>query len=65
MEHRSKSNPNLQPLLFTPEDFANCFFRKPSDREYEFLTYLTICRRLLGAEDLAKLDAVNELGRTG
>ncbi len=65
MEHSSKSNPNLQPLLFTPEDFANCFFRKPSDREYEFLTYLTICRRLLTAEDLAKLDAVNELGRTG
>lgn len=29
------------------------------------LTYLTICRQLLGSEELARLDAVNERGRTG
>ncbi len=65
MTHHTAPSPLLQPLLFCADDFANCFFRKPSQRENDFLTHLGICRQLLGAEELARLDAVNERGRTG
>ena len=65
MAHHTAPSPLLHPLLFSADDFANCLFRKPSQRERALLTYLTICRQLLGAEELARLDAVNERGRTG
>jgi len=28
---------SLQPLLFNTKDFSSCFFRKPTERELEFL----------------------------
>jgi len=65
MAHHTAPSPLLQPLLFSADDFSNCFFRRPSQRERDLLTYLTICRQLLGAEELARLDAVNKRGRTG
>jgi hypothetical protein len=55
----------LQPLLFSTEEFPNCFFRKPSRRELEFLSYLRILRGLLTVEEQRQLSFNNRLGRSG
>ena len=55
----------LQPLLFTCEQLPNHFFRKPSQRELELLSYLRILRGLLTPKELHSLSKVNHLGRTG
>jgi hypothetical protein len=55
----------LQPLLFSHDELSNHFFRKPSERELELLSYLHILRGLLAAEELRLLSLSNHLGRTG
>jgi len=55
----------LQPLLFSHDELSNHFFRKPSERELELLSYLRIIRGLLAAEELRLLSLSNRLGRTG
>lgn len=55
----------LQPLLFSHDQLPNHFFRKPSERELELLSYLRILRGLLTAEELRLLSLSNHLGRTG
>ena len=38
---------SLQSLLFDTEDFSSCFFRKPSERELEFLSLYVTVQQLL------------------
>ncbi len=55
----------LQPLLFSHEELSNNFFRKPSERELQLLSYLQIIRELLTDEEYRLLNQSNRLGRTG
>src|SRR5690554_2661356 len=55
----------LQPLLFSHDELSNHFFRKPSERELELLSYLHILRDLLTADELRLLSLSNHRGRTG
>ena len=51
MTHTTPNTSSLQSLLFTCEDFGSCFFREPSDRELEFLSYYTAVQQLLSPAD--------------
>ena len=37
MVYSTSNTLSLQPLLFDTQDFSSCFFRKPTERELEFL----------------------------
>ena len=65
MNNHSVLSDLLQPLLFSNEEFPNCFFRKPSKRELELLSYLRILRGLLTVDEQRKLSFNNRLGRSG
>jgi hypothetical protein len=65
MNYHSVPSVLLQPLLFSHDELSNHFFRKPSERELELLSYLRILRGLLAAEELQLLTLSNRLGRTG
>ena len=63
MNYHSVPSVLLQPLLFSHDQLPNHFFRKPSGRELELLSYLHILRGLLTTEELRLLSLNNHLGR--
>jgi hypothetical protein len=65
MTHTTPNTSSLQSLLFTCEDFGSCFFREPSDRELEFLSYYTAVQQLLSPAELIGLRRGRCRGRAG
>ena len=65
MTHPTPNTSSLQSLLFTCEDFGSCFFREPSDRELEFLSYYTAVQQLLSPAELIGLRRGRCRGRAG
>jgi hypothetical protein len=47
MVYSTSNTLSLQPLLFDSQDFSSCFFRKPSERELEFLSLYGTIQQLL------------------
>jgi hypothetical protein len=65
MAYSTPNTSSLQSLLFDTEDFSSCFFRKPSDRELEFLTFFTTVQQLLSPSELKGLRRSRIRGRVG
>ena len=65
MNNHSVPSLLLQPLLFSHDELSNNFFRKPSERELQLLSYLQIVRGLLTDEEYQLLNQSNRFGRTG
>ncbi|MEA4865014.1 MAG: transposase, partial [Sphaerochaeta sp.] len=65
MTHPTPNTSSLQSLLFDTEDFSSCFFRKPSDRELEFLSFYTAVQQLLSPAELIGLRRGRCRGRAG
>ena len=65
MTHPTPNTSSLQSLLFDTEDFSSCFFREPSDRELEFLSYYTAVQQLLSPAELIGLRRGRCRGRAG
>jgi hypothetical protein len=56
---------SLQSLLFRREDFSGCFFREPSEREREFLSYFHAVQSLVSPDELRLLRRRGSTGREG
>jgi hypothetical protein len=56
MIHSTRNTPFLQSLLFSHEDFSPCLFRRPSERESEFLSFFQGVQSLLTCEELHSID---------
>jgi hypothetical protein len=52
MAHSTPSPFGLQSLLLSKDDFSSCFFRKPTDRELEFLSFFNAVRSLLSSDEV-------------
>lgn len=55
----------LQSILFSPHDFSSHFFRKPTDRELDFLQYFQIAQELLSSTECKQLTRYHLVGRKG
>ena len=65
MIHSTRNTPFLQSLLFSHEDFSPCLFRRPSERESEFLSFFQGVQSLLTCEELHRLQRSHRRGRLG
>lgn len=65
MEYFTPKTTSLQSLLFTCDDFSSCFFRKPTARELEFLTFYSAVQQLLSFDELRGLRRGGRRGRVG
>ncbi len=65
MHHTTPTPLVLQSLLFSHEDFSPCLFRRPSERENEFLSFFQGVQSLLTCEELHRLQRSHRRGRLG
>jgi len=65
MAHSTPSPFGLQSLLLSKDDFSSCFFRKPTDRELEFLSFFNAVRSLLSSDEARQLRRHHCKGRIG
>jgi len=65
MVYSTSNTLSLQPLLFDTKDFSSCFFRKPSERELEFLSLYGTIQQLLSPCELMGLRRACKKGRAG
>ncbi|MDD3056856.1 MAG: transposase [Sphaerochaeta sp.] len=65
MAHSTPPPMSLQSLLFRREDFSGCFFREPSEREREFLSYFHAVQSLVSPDELRLLRRRGSTGREG
>jgi len=65
MVYSTSNTLSLQPLLFDSQDFSSCFFRKPSERELEFLSLYGTIQQLLSHRERMGLRRACKKGRVG
>lgn len=65
MKHSTSSTFGLQSLLFSKEEISTCFFRNPTDRELEFMSYFHGVQALLSPDELFGLGKNHIKGRIG
>jgi len=65
MTHSTPSAFGLQSLLFSKEELSSCFFRDPTDRELEFMSYFHGIQSLLSSDELLRLRKLHNRGRKG
>ena len=65
MTHSTPSAFGLQSLLFSKEELSSCFFRDPTDRELEFMSYFHGIQSLLSPDELLRLRKLHNRGRIG
>ena len=65
MTHSTSSAFGLQSLLFSKEEISSCFFRGPSDRELEFMSYFHGVQALRSPDELLQLQKIHSKGRIG
>lgn len=65
MNHSTSSTFGLQSLLFSKEEISTCFFRNPTDRELEFMSYFHGVQSLLSPNELFELRKSHLKGRIG
>lgn len=65
MAHSTSNTFGLQSLLFSSDDFSSCFFRRPTDRELEFMSFFHSLRSLLSSDEVSQLRRCHIKGRTG
>jgi len=63
MNHSTVLTSSLQSLLFSHQDLSSSFFRKPTERELEFLTVFSAVKSLLSSEEISKLSRYHTKGR--
>jgi len=51
MTHSTPSAFGLQSLLFSKEELSSCFFRDPTNRELEFMSYFHGIQSLLSSDE--------------
>ena len=65
MPYSTPSAFGLQSLLFSKEELSACFFRDPTDRELEFMSYFHGIQSLLSSDELLRLRKLHNRGRIG
>lgn len=65
MSYSTPTSFPLQSLLLLKEDFSSCFFRKPTERELEFLSFFHAIQSLLSSHELRMLHTYHSKGRIG
>ena len=65
MAHSTPTTFGLQSLLFSSDDFSSCFFRKPTNRELEFMSFFHAVQSLLSTDETSRLRRHHTKGRTG
>jgi hypothetical protein len=65
MTHSTPTTFGLQSLLFSKDDLSLCFFRPPTDRELEFMSFFHGVQSLLSFEEVLQLRRCHTRGRTG
>ena len=65
MAHSTPTSFGLQSLLLSKDDFSSCFFRRPTDRELEFLSFFNAVRSLLSSDEARQLRRYHCKGRIG
>ena len=65
MTHSTSTAFGLQSLLFSKEDLSTCFFRDPTNRELEFMSYFHGVQSLLSSDELLQLRRYHIKGRIG
>ncbi|MBI9095158.1 MAG: transposase [Sphaerochaeta sp.] len=65
MTHSTPAAFGLQSLLFSQDDLSSCFFRRPTDRELEFMSFFHSLRSLLSSDEVSQLHRYHIKGRTG
>ena len=65
MAHSTILPSTLQSLLFSHDDFSSNFFRKPTERELEFMSYFQTIQTLLSFDELMQLRRYHSVGRIG
>jgi hypothetical protein len=65
MENYKPKSFDLQALLFTSEEISCCFFRKPSERELEFMSFFLTRQSLLTVKEYHQLCRRQKKGRPG
>jgi hypothetical protein len=65
MENYKPKSFALQALLFTSEEISCCFFREPSERELEFMSFFQTLQSLLTVKEYHQLCRRQKKGRPG
>jgi hypothetical protein len=65
MAHSTPSSFGLQSLLLSKDDFSSCFFRNPTERELEFLSFYQAVQSLLTSDEARQLSRHHIKGRVG
>jgi hypothetical protein len=65
MENYKPKSFDLQALLFTSEEISCCFFREPSERELEFMSFFLTLQSLLTVKEYHQLCRRQKKGRPG
>jgi hypothetical protein len=65
MNNSTLTPSSLQSILFSHNDLSSCFFRKPTDRELEFMSYFHTVQTLLTSDERIQLSRYHTVGRIG
>jgi hypothetical protein len=65
MTHSTPAAFGLQSLLFSKKDLSPCFFREPTNRELEFMSFFHGVQSLLSSDELLQLRRYHIWGRMG
>lgn len=65
MAYSTPSSFGLQSLLLSKDDFSSCFFRAPTERELEFLSFYQNVQSLLSPDEALQLRRHHRRGRVG